>query len=128
MATPRYIAGWKYWFQNYLEHWKLLHTDPLNPKRTLLLGLLLLTLGLLRWVVRRAGICLSQEELGMAMCYSLRGSALGSLMTRLTRGTGTMWTFGSRLQRKRPRLVGPGNKSGLFVTQVKYIESSQKIG
>jgi len=128
MSIPRFIDGRKYWFQNYLEHWKLLATKASGIKPTIVRGLLLSTLGLLRWVARLAETYLSQEELRLAMSYSLRKSVLGSLMMSCIKDTQNMLTFGSRLQRKNPKLVGENDPLGLFVTQVEYIEISRKPG
>lgn len=128
MAIPRYISGKKYWFLNFWEHSKLLHTRASGVKPTIVRSLLLLTLALLRWAVRLAEIYLSIDELDTAICYSLRDSAFGLSMIRCTRSTPTMSTFGSRLMRKNPKLVGNESKSGSFVIQARYIEEPLKVG
>lgn len=114
MAMPRFIMGRKNWYQNYSEHWKLLHTKARGIRPTVVRGILLLAIALLRKVVQLAETYLTVEELDMAMSYGLRASALESLMIRCMRGTRDTWTFGSRLQRKKPELVGPDDKSGLY--------------
>lgn len=120
MGLPRFIEGRKYWFQNYWEHWKLLHTKASGLKPMIVRIGLLLAIGLIRRFVPLAETYLQTEESRMAMCYGLKDSDFGLLLIQCMRGTETMLTFGSRLQRKNPRLVGHNDLSGLFVTQVKY--------
>lgn len=126
MSIPRFIFGKKNWYLNYWEHWKLLHIKAKGIKPMIVRITLLLVIGLLRRVVRLAEISLKVEELDMAMAYGLRASALESLMIRCTKGTQAMWTFGSRLQRKKPRLVGNDEKRGLYTIEYARMVSNDK--
>lgn len=129
MSIPRFIMGRKYWFLNYWAHWTLLRIKAKGIRPMIVRITLLLVIELLRRVVRLAETYLKVEELDMAMSYGLRASALESLMIRCMRGTRDTWTFGSRLQRKKPRLVGTNVKSGLYTieyTRITEYKSDQQ--
>ncbi len=125
MAIPRYVQGRKYWFQNCWEDLRSRHIAPSSLKQILLLGLLVSALGLVRLVSRLVKTSLNRDWLHTVMCYSLRTSDFGLLLTACQKNYPIISTYGSRIMRKRNRWVTEKMlKSGLFLTEVAHLVQS----